>query len=119
MEAPQNLDNAYAGIRLTALDIMKRATYESRSGMPRRHLTPLLETGTFLLSLLLDLDTSEDPDLASFKDVNDKALIFEWRAEVEPRVHHLPEVNISSPGEGMFDASDYGSESDDVELLDA
>ena len=81
-------------------------------------MAPLLETGTFLLSLLLDLDTSEDPDLVDLKDENDKALIFEWRAEVEPSVRHLPEINMPSPGEGIFDASDYGSESDDVELLD-
>ena len=118
MEDPRRLGNAYACIRLTATDIIKRATYESRSGMPRRHLAPLLETGTFLLSLLLDLDTSEDPDLVDLKDENDKALIFEWRAEVEPSVRHLPEINMPSPGEGIFDASDYGSESDDVELLD-
>ncbi|KAL1603412.1 hypothetical protein SLS59_004509 [Nothophoma quercina] len=118
MEDPRHLGNAYACIRLTATDIIKRATYEPRSGMPRRHLAPLLETGTFLLSLLLDLDTSEDPDLVDLKDENDKALIFEWRAEVEPSVRHLPEINMPSPGEGIFDASDYGSESDDVELLD-
>lgn len=118
MEDSENLDHAYRCARVTVTEVIKRIAYEPGAGMPRRSLTPLLETGKFLVSLLYDLDQSEDADLASFKDVDDNALVYQWRIEVESRVRMLPEVNPPSPGEGVFDASDYGSESDDVELLD-
>ncbi|KAJ4986384.1 ubiquitin carboxyl-terminal hydrolase [Stagonosporopsis vannaccii] len=118
MEEPQHLDQAYRSARVTVSEIIKRIAYELGAGMPRVRLSPLLETGKFLISLLYELDQSEDTDLASFKDAIDKALVYQWRIEVESRVRMLPEVDPLSPGEGVFDASDYGSESDDVELLD-
>lgn len=118
MEDPQHLDKAYRCVRSTVTEIIKRAAYESSVGTPRRRLLPLLETGKFLISLLYELDLSEDPDLSNFKDINDNALVYQWRIEVESRIRMLPEASQSSPGEGAFDASDYGSESEDVELLD-
>lgn len=120
MEDPQNLPVAYTCARAAITDVIKRIACESSAGMPRTHLTPLVETGKFLISLLCELDQSEDPDIADLKHLDDKPLICQWQIEVESRVRMLPpEVNLPSPGEGTFDASDYGSESDDVELLDS
>ena len=119
MEDPQNLEDAYGCIRVTASEVIKRIAYESGSGMLRSHLEPLLATGNFLVGLLYDLNASEDPDLDACKDDNDKALIYQWQIEVESRVRMLPEIGTPrSMGEGMIDQSDYGSESDDVELID-
>ena len=118
MKDSQHLDCAYYSARATVSEIIKRIVYELGAGMPRMQLSPLLDTGKFLVSLLFELDQSEDVDLASCKDAVDRALIYQWRIEVEARVRMLPDVEPSSPGEGVFDASDYGSESDDVELLD-
>ena len=118
MEDTQNLDEAYRCARATVTEVIKRVAYESSAGMPRRHLEPLLATGKFLVALLYELDQSEDPDLTALKEDNDKALIYQWQIEAESRVRMLPEVSLPSPGEGAFDASDYGSESDDIELLD-
>lgn len=118
MEDSRYLDEAYSCARNTTRAIIKRIAYESRAGMPRRHLEPMLATGKFLVTLLYDLDKSEDADLTVFKEEDDKALIYQWQIEVESQVRMLPEVGLPSPGEGAFDASDYGSESDDVELLD-
>ncbi len=119
MEDPQNLAGAYACTRAVVADVIRRIAYESSAGMPRMHLKPLLETGKFLISLLSELDLSEEPHTANLKHVDDRALICQWQIEVESRMRTLPpEVNLPSPGEGVFDASDYGSESDDAELLD-
>ncbi|KAH6625648.1 hypothetical protein C7974DRAFT_396461 [Boeremia exigua] len=118
MEVRQNLDEAYKYARVTLGEIIKRVVFEPDAGTPRRRLIPLLETGNFLVSLLSDLDSSQDRDLADLKDVDDPTLVYQWQIEVEPRVRMLPETGLPSPGEGVFDASDYGSESDDVELLD-
>ncbi|XPS80524.1 Ubiquitinyl hydrolase 1 [Ascochyta lentis] len=120
MDDPQNLDEAYKCARTTAIEIIKRVAYESNSGTPRSYLKPLLETGNFLVEMLYDLDMSEDPKFVPLKDANDKALITQWQIEVESRVNMLPEDSTPrSMGEGMLDQSDYGSESDDAELLDS
>lgn len=119
MEEHKNLEMAYECARGTACEIVKRIAYESNSGTPRSHLDPLLRTGNFLLTLLHTLDTSDDPDLVALKDENDKALIYQWQIEVESRVRLLPDIGTPrSMGDGAFDQSDYGSESDDVELVD-
>ncbi|KZM26818.1 Ubiquitinyl hydrolase 1 [Ascochyta rabiei] len=120
MEDPQNLDEAYKCARATAAEIIKKVSHESSSGTPRSYLGPMLETGNFLIEMLHTLDKSEDPNFVTLKDTNDKALIFQWQIEVESRVNMLPENSTPiSMGEGVFDQSDYGSESDDVELLDS
>ncbi|KAF1925634.1 uncharacterized protein M421DRAFT_7661 [Didymella exigua CBS 183.55] len=117
MEDPAYLDEAYNCARNTSRAMMKRIAYECRAGMPRRQLEALLQFGKFLTTLLYELDKSEDADLAVFKDADDKALLHQWQIEVETQVRMLPEVGLLSPGEGAFDGSDYGSESDEVELL--
>jgi len=119
MENTAFLDEAYNCARNTIKFTIKRIAYECRHGMPRRHLEALLQTGNFLVSLLDDLDTSDDPNLVAFKEENDKALCQQWQIEVESLVRMLPEMGLPSPGDEIFGAaSDYGSESDDVELLD-
>ena len=119
MEDTTVLDEAYNCARITIKSVVKRVAYESRHGMPRRHLEALLQTGNFLVSLLDDLDTSDDPRLVVFKEENDKGICQQWQIEVESLVRVLPEMSLPSPGDEIFGAaSDYGSESDDVELLD-
>ncbi|KAJ4369490.1 hypothetical protein N0V86_009325 [Didymella sp. IMI 355093] len=118
MEDPLCLNEAYNCARNTTRAIIKRISYESRAGMPRRHLEALLQTGKFLVSLLHDLDKSDDADLVVLKEEDDKTLIHQWQIEVESLVRMLPEIGLPSPGDEAFAASDYGSESDDVELLD-
>ena len=72
-----------------------------------------------MISLLAELVRSEAPELADLKDEeNDLGLVQEWQNEVETRVADMPDVGLQSPGEAMFDGSDYASDSDDVELLD-
>lgn len=112
-----HLDGAYRCARATIATMTKRILYELEAGMPRKRLQPLLETGEFLVSLIHNLDQSEDPDLVDFRSKDDAALLQEWQIEVEARVRALPEANLQSPGERMFD-SEYASDSDDVELLD-
>lgn len=117
------LDEAYSCARKTIRSIIKRITYDSRVGIPRRHLDALhldalLQTGKFLVSLLDDLGRSDDPNLDVFKEEDDEALCQQWQIEVESLVRMLPEMGLPSPGDEAFAASDYGSESDDVELLD-
>ncbi|KAF3033433.1 hypothetical protein E8E12_003281 [Didymella heteroderae] len=118
MEDAAFLDEAYNCARKTTRSIIKQIAYECRAGMPRRHLEALLQTGEFLVSLLDDLNKSDDADLAVFKEEDDKAICQQWQTEVESLVRMLPEMGVPSPGDEAFAASDYGSESDDVELLD-
>lgn len=119
MEDTTVLDEAYNCAREMIKSITKRVAYEPRHGMPRRHLEALLQTGNFLVSLLDDLDTSDDQRLVAFKDENDKGICHCWQIEVESLVRILPEMGLPSPGDEIFGAaSDYGSESDDVELVD-
>lgn len=118
MEDPENLEEAYKHIRLIITDMTKRIVYECGPRVPRRHLQALLETSRFLVSLLYDLNQSEDPALTELKEDHDTALLHQWQIEVETRMRSLPEGGIASPSEGMIDVSDYGSESDEVELLD-
>jgi ubiquitin carboxyl-terminal hydrolase 34 len=119
MEDPQHLDEAYKCVRATSTVVIKKVVYEMNSTMPHRCLQSLLETGRFLVSLLAELVRSEPPELADLKDEEtDLGLVQEWQNEVEARVAEMPDVGLQSPGEAMFDGSDYASDSDEVELLD-
>lgn len=118
MEDPTYLDEAYNCARNTTKAIIKKIVYESSAGMPRRHLGALLQTGKFFVTLLYDLDKSEDADVAVFREENDRSLIHQWHIEAEPQVRMLPEIDADSPSNEMFAGSDFGSESDDVELLE-
>lgn len=119
MENPQRLDEAYKCVRATSIVVMKKVVYEMDTAMPRRRLQSLLETGRFLVSLLAELARSDAPERADLKDEeHDLGLVQEWQNEVEARVAEMPDVGLQSPGEAMFDGSDYASDSDEVDLLD-
>lgn len=118
MEDTAFLDETYDCARKTIEAIIKAIAYEYRTGISRRHLEALLQAGTFLASLLDELDASDDPNMIALKQEDDKALCQQWQIEVESLVRMLPEMGLPSPDDEAFAASDYGSESDDVELLD-
>ncbi|KAH7374400.1 hypothetical protein BKA66DRAFT_174381 [Pyrenochaeta sp. MPI-SDFR-AT-0127] len=101
-------------------ELIHKIVYEKDAGILRSHLNPLIATCQSLVQLLWILSQNEDPDMQQYKDPNDAALIYQYQAEVEPRLRMWPQDEGTPLSQGeAFDQSDYGSESDDAnELLD-
>jgi ubiquitin carboxyl-terminal hydrolase 34 len=117
--APETMVIKYDTIRKLIAVLTERTVYEANSGTLRSHLDSMMTAGQMLSEMLAYLTRSQDPELEDYKDENDAALILRWQSEVENRARMWPdEGSPISAGEGAFDNSDYGSESEDVELLD-
>jgi ubiquitin carboxyl-terminal hydrolase 34 len=98
-------------LRETVTDMMKRIVYEKDHGISKSHLSPLIDTCHFLVQQLYDLNHGDDSELDAYRDVNDRARIAQWTAEIEPRLETWPQDDGLSAGD-LYDHSDFGSESD-------
>ena len=95
---------------------MKRIVYEKDLGMPKHHLSPLIDTCQFLVQQLYDLNQSEDLELDLYRDVvNDTTRMQQWAEEIEPRLEAWPQDDSLSAAD-LYDNS--GSESDGEEVYD-
>ncbi|RYO56763.1 hypothetical protein AA0113_g8466 [Alternaria arborescens] len=103
-------------LRETITDMMKRIVYEKDLGMPKHHLSPLIDTCQFLVQQLYDLNQSEDLELDLYRDVvNDTTRMQQWAEEIEPRLEAWPQDDSLSAAD-LYDNS--GSESDGEEVYD-
>jgi ubiquitin carboxyl-terminal hydrolase 34 len=106
-------------IRRLIEELTERTVYEANLGTLRSHLEPMMAAGLFLTELLSRLVQSEDPELEEIHHENDIALIARWQSEVDNRARIWPDEGTpTSTVEGAFNNSDYGSESEEVELID-
>jgi ubiquitin carboxyl-terminal hydrolase 34 len=103
-------------LRETITDMMKRIVYEKDLGMPKHHLSPLIDTCQFLVQQLYHLNQSEDLELDLYRDVvNDTTRMQQWAEEIEPRLEAWPQDDSLSAAD-LYDNS--GSESDGEEVYD-
>lgn len=116
---PEVMNTKYITARELLTDLILKFAYEKEVGRHRSFLIPLVDTCRMLVQQLYILSQSREPELEQFQNVNDTALIYQFQQEVETRMRIWPhdEGTPLSQGEA-FDQSDYGSESDEHDLLD-
>ncbi|KAH8724367.1 hypothetical protein GQ44DRAFT_773290 [Phaeosphaeriaceae sp. PMI808] len=117
--SPENSTTKYNSMRELLSDMILKFAYEKEVGRHRSFLVPLVDTCRMFVHQLYILAQLREPEFLQFQDVNDTTLIFQFQQEVETRMRIWPNDEGTPLSQGEpFDQSDYGSESDDHELLD-
>jgi ubiquitin carboxyl-terminal hydrolase 34 len=106
-------------IRRLIEQFTEKIIYDAEAGTLRSYLEPMMATGQFMIEQLSRLVRSEDPELEEIHHENDIALVVQWQNQVENPVRMWPDESTpTSTIEGAFGNSDYGSESEEIELID-